>query len=225
MAETHKHFVPAAGYDWLLPLYDPLLKLLGADSVRRELVDQAAIGPGHRILDIGCGTGSLVVMVKRLHPDAEVIGLDPDPKALARGERKAKREPVPVRLERGYSDDLPYPDDSFDHLFSSFMFHHLDTPTQQKTLREARRVLKPRGSLHLLDFGGSHGRFYGWLARLLHAGDRLEDNFGGRIPALMNDAGFSDVAESGHRATWFGGVSRYRALAPAPPGDRDEAIR
>ena len=60
MAE-HRHFIPAAGHDWLLPLYDPLQTLMGGDSFRRSMIDAAHIQPGQRVLDIGCGTGSLVV--------------------------------------------------------------------------------------------------------------------------------------------------------------------
>jgi SAM-dependent methyltransferase len=225
LEETHRHFIPAAGHDLLLPFYDPLLKLIGADSVKQELIDQAAIEPGQRILDVGCGTGTLAVMLKRLHPDAEVVGLDPDEKALARGRGKARREAVSIQFDRGYSDDLPYADDSFDHLFSSFMFHHLDAQTKEGTLREARRVLKAHGSLHLLDFGGSQQRPDGWLARLFHADQHLDDQFEGGIPALMNASGFTEVVELGQRRTLFGAVARYRATSPpqtdsARPGTR-----
>jgi hypothetical protein len=52
-----KNHLPAAGHDWLLPLYDPLVKLLGGDTARRTLLEQATIQPGHRVLDIGSGTG------------------------------------------------------------------------------------------------------------------------------------------------------------------------
>jgi hypothetical protein len=77
MGEARRTYIPAAGYDWFLPLYDPLVKLLSGDSARRALLDQAAIRPGHRVLDIGCGTGSLVILIKCLHPDVDVVGLDP----------------------------------------------------------------------------------------------------------------------------------------------------
>ena len=78
------------------------------------------------MLDIGCGTGSLVVLVKRLFPDVEVVGLDPDEKALARAARKARRVGASIQFDRGFSDALDYPDASFDRVFSSFMFHHLE---------------------------------------------------------------------------------------------------
>jgi hypothetical protein len=55
MEETRKTYLPAAGRDWMLPLYDPLVKLLGGDVARRALLDQGSIQPGHRVLDVGCG--------------------------------------------------------------------------------------------------------------------------------------------------------------------------
>jgi len=71
-----------------LPFYDPFVKLLGAEAARKTLLDQAAIQPGVRILDVGCGIGSFAILIKRLHPAVDVIGLDPDPKALVRAKEK-----------------------------------------------------------------------------------------------------------------------------------------
>jgi ubiquinone/menaquinone biosynthesis C-methylase UbiE len=216
--EPQKTYLPAAGHDWLLPLYDPLQKLLGFESIHRQLVDQADIRPGHRVLEIGCGTGNLSILIKRLHPQGEVVGLDPDSKVLARARRKAEREAIPVQLDRGFAQELPYPDASFDRVFSAFMFHHLEEDEKEKTLLEARRVLKPSGSLHLLDFGGAKvrsdgfaARLHGFIARLQHRSERLRDNFGNRIPTLMRDAGFADPTEVAHRVTIFGDGTYYRA--------------
>ncbi len=66
-------------------------------SARRELIAQASVRPIHKVLEIGCSTGSLVVQIKRLHPKAEVVGLDPDLKALARASRKAERAGLSVQ--------------------------------------------------------------------------------------------------------------------------------
>src|SRR5258705_9825049 len=98
MAESARNYLPAAGKDLFLPFYDPLVKLLGGDKARRALLDQAALRPGQRVLDVGCGTGTLAILVKRLHPDVEVVGVDPDPKALVRAKRKAAREGVAIKF-------------------------------------------------------------------------------------------------------------------------------
>src|SRR5918997_6635920 len=182
MTEGHgKDYLPAMGHDRLLPLYDLLYRLLGIASVHRPLVDQAGIRPGHRVLEIGCGTGNLALLAKRLHPDAEVVGLDPDAKALARARRKAGRKALSVLLDLGFAQELPYPDASFDRVLSAFMFHHLGSEEKEGALREAQRVLKPGGSLHLLDVGGKRERSDGLVARMSHRNRMLQDNFGGRI--------------------------------------------
>src|SRR5215475_15130062 len=132
-SEGQRTYLPAAGYDWLLPLYDVFAKLIGSEAAHRQLVDQAGIEPTHHVLDIGCGTGNLTLLVKHLHPRADVVGLDPDPKALARARRKAEEGGFAVRFDRGFSDALPYADASFDRVVSAFMLHHLPLDVKEKT--------------------------------------------------------------------------------------------
>ena len=144
MQEVQRSYLPAAGYDWALPLY------------------------------IGCGTGTLVVLIKRVCPEISIVGLDPDPKALARAKKKAARAGASIQFDQGFSDELPYSDASFDRVFSSFMFHHVGANEREKTLREVRRVLSSEGSVHLLDFESSGSGTQGVLARWLHSSHRLK---------------------------------------------------
>lgn len=190
MQEVQRSYLPAAGCDWALPLYDPLVKLLGADSARRLLLEHSDLRPGQRVLDIGCGTGTLVALIKRVCPEISIVGLDPDPKALARAKKKAARAGASIQFDQGFSDELPYSDASFDRVFSSFMFHHVSANEREKTLREVRRVLSSEGSLHLLDFEPSRSGTHGVLARWLHSSHRLKDNSASRILELMRGAGF-----------------------------------
>ena len=206
-------YLPAAGHDWFLPLYDPFVKLVGGDRVRRALLEQAGVRAGQRVLDVGCGTGSLAVLIKRLHPDVDVVGLDPDPKALARARRKAEREAVSIRLDRGFSNELPYSAASFDLVFSSLMFHHLSAEEKGPTLREIRRVLRPGGFLHLLDFGGREPGAHGLLARLLHSHARLADNTDDGIRTLMKEAGLANAQKVGQQSMLFARLVHYRASA------------
>ena len=156
MAVTEdRDFLPAMGRPGLLALYDPFTRLLGARDAHWPLVAQAGIEPGQTVLEIGTGTGSVLLLVARAAPDATVIGLDPDPEALAVAGRTLRRAGVPIRLDRGYADRLPYPDGSVDRVLSSFMLHHLQPDAQQAALREVRRVLAPGGRLHLVDFDGA----------------------------------------------------------------------
>jgi len=211
MMESSRTYLPAAGHDWSLPLYDPIVKLLGGDAARRALLEQAALRPGHRVLDVGCGTGTLATLIKRLYPDVEVVGLDPDPKALARAKRKAARAAVSIQFDQGFGDELPYPEAWFDRVFSSFMFHHLPLDEKGKTLRAVRRVLKAGGEFYMLDFEGREDGAHGFLARLLHSSDRMKDNSESRVLSVMRQAGFADPKKVGRRRMLLGGVAYYRA--------------
>ena len=213
MMESSRTYLPAAGRDWLLPLCDPFVKLLGGDVVRRALLKQAALRQGHRVLDVGCGTGTLATMIKRLHPDVEVVGLDPDPKALAHARRKAVRAALSIRFNQGFADELPYPEASFDRVLSSFMFHHLPPDEKGSMLRAVRRVLKPGGEFHMLDFEGPEDGAHGFLAHLLHSGDRMGDNSESRVLSLMTQAGLADPKKVGRRATLFGHIAYYRTTS------------
>ena len=185
-----REYLPAAGHDLFLPLYDPLVSLLGGNRARQELITQARIEDGQCVLDIGCGTGTLIMLLKKRYPTVEVAGIDPDPKALRRAKSKATRAAVSLQLDQGFADELPYQDDSFDRVFSSFMFHHLEDEDRETMLREALRVLKSGGSFHLLDFASDHGS-HGLLGHLIHSSHRLRDNSEERILQLMSRAGFS----------------------------------
>lgn len=203
MDHSHRHFLPAAGHDLFLPLYDPLISFMGGNRTRKELIDQARIEPTHRALDIGCGTGTLVVLLKQQYPAADVVGLDPDPKALRRAKNKVRRAGVSVQLDQGFSDQLPYKKGTFDRVLSSFMFHHLEEPEREKTLQEVLRVLKPGGSFHLLDFAADHAS-HGLLDRLVLSHARLKDNSQGRILQLMNRAGFANAEKVKDDSMLFG---------------------
>ena len=211
---TARRFMPAAGRDIFLPLYDPLTKLLGLDAIHGALLRQAALQPTFRVLDVGCGTGTLAVRIKREHPSTDVVALDPDSRALARAQRKASRARVAIQFDRGFSDALPYENARFDRVFSSMMFHHLPRSERENTLRQIRRVLKPGGRLEFLDFAASGSHAHGLLARVLHPRRQLADNADTRLRELMERAGFTTVTRVGRRGTMFGAVAHYHATAP-----------
>jgi ubiquinone/menaquinone biosynthesis C-methylase UbiE len=212
---TTRNYVPAAGKHWRLPFYDLMAKLLGADAARALFVEQAGCRAGDRVLEIGCGTGSLLLLVKKAQPTADVVGLDPDPKAMAIARRKARRAGLELSLDQGFADALPYADGSFDRVLSSFMFHHLSRDVKEKTLREVRRVLKPGGRFHMVDFApaGASGK-RGFTAHLIHADRHLKDNAEERVLGFLRDAGLTDAQLLAVRPSRIGSTAYYEASAP-----------
>jgi len=206
---AERRYLPGMDLGWLLPLYDPFTRLIGIHAAHQELAAQAELESARRVLEIGCGTGNLALSVKQIRPQLEVVGLDPDPRALARATRKASRAGLMLRVDLGFADQLPYPDESFDRVLSSLMFHHLEADLRVASLREVRRVLRPGRSLHLMDFGGDY--HLDGLARLARRSHTLKDNWDGRIPVLMREAGFSDATETGQLTKRIGRLTYYRA--------------
>lgn len=211
-----RSYVPALSFDWLTPLYDPLVALtLREAKLKGRLIEQAKIAAGHDVLDVGCGTGTLAILVKTRVPGARVVGLDGDPKVLAIARKKIARAGARIELHEGLANDAPvFAPASFDRILTSLVLHHLTTEQRRSALAAMRRWLKPGGELHVLDFGPQDNWFYGWLARgvaWLDGEDRVRDNLAGRLPEMMREAGFARAEELGRAGTPFGSVSFYRA--------------
>lgn len=95
MDERKNRYIPALGFHWLTPLYDPALRWLMREAeIKRFLVEQMAIRPDMHVLDLGCGTGTLTIMIKQLHPNVEVTGIDGDPEVLAIAREKVDRADI-----------------------------------------------------------------------------------------------------------------------------------
>ncbi|WP_028938643.1 class I SAM-dependent methyltransferase [Pseudonocardia spinosispora] len=209
--QVHQHdhpYLSGLGVQRLLPFYDLVGFLLGMRTDHGALVEQADPPRSGQVLEIGCGTGNLALLAKRMRPDLELVGIDPDRAAVDRATRKAGGR---VRFDHGYGQELPYPDESFDRVLSAFMLHHLTSEVRSATLAESRRVLRPGGSLHVVDLGGHVHASNGVVARRQLRSQRLADNLGDAIPEALRAAGFTEVTERGHRHARLGRVTYYRA--------------
>ena len=202
--------MPAAGHDAFLPGYDLLTRLFGFNRVHERLIGQAELADGHRVLEIGCGTGNLAIRAKKTQPLIEMVGSDPDPLALKRAQRKADRLSG-IRFERGYAQRLPYTDGEFDRVLSSMMLHHLDSAAKTVAAAEVFRVLRPGGRLHLVDMGGDMTVDDGLSARLVLHRPHAGGNLGDAIPQLLRAAGFDCTEVATHRNRGVGRLTYYRA--------------
>lgn len=205
-----KRYIPALSFKWLTPLYDPLLKWgMGEESFKRRLIRQANIQPKMNILDLGCGTGTLTLMLKRAHPETQVTGLDGDIQVLDIARRKSRG--IDIQWDEGLATSLPYPDSVFDRVVTSLVIHHLATHDKLRAFKEIYRVLKPQGELHILDFGVPHSSLKRLMTKYMRRLEQVADNFDGLIPLFVTEAGFGSVNEAGHFVTIFGPLSLWRA--------------
>ena len=212
-------FVPALRFHALTRLYDAVLSLtLREAHHKRLLIEQAAITAGQAVLDLGCGTGTLTRMIKSAHPGASVTGLDLDPEALAIARRKAADAGLDITFARGSATAPPFEPGSFDRVLTSLMLHHLVREQKQRALAAAWSLLRPGGELHVLDWGRPQDPLMKLAflpVRLLDGFAPTRDNVRGKLPALLREAGFSDVAETRHARTLYGTLTHLCARRPA----------
>jgi ubiquinone/menaquinone biosynthesis C-methylase UbiE len=204
-------YIPALRFKWLTPLYDPLLKWgMREETFKHRLVLQAHIEPDMNVLDLGCGTGTLTIMLKRLNPKSVVTGLDGDAQVLDIARQKSPS--TNIQWDEGLASSLPYSNSVFDRVVTSLVIHHLSTDDKRRAFKEMYRVLKPRGELYMLDFGVPHSPLTRCMAILMHRLEEVADNFDGLLPQFIKEAGFNEVREVEHFVTIVGPLSLWRAV-------------
>lgn len=157
-------------------------------KLRFRTINWACIQPGEHVLDVGCGTGTLAMEVaRRVGKAGHVTGIDPGMEQIARARSKAARHNLPIDFQIGMIEQLAFPDQTFDVVFSTLMMHHLPISLKRQGLAEIMRVLKPGGRLVIADF--KHRKQRRGRAVQFHAGgSNLQD-----LAALVSGTGFSQV--------------------------------
>jgi ubiquinone/menaquinone biosynthesis C-methylase UbiE len=216
---AERAYIPGLGKNFLMPLYDVAHHVFGLRTIHQEMITLAGLLDGQRVLDVGCCTGNLLRTAGKRHPEVELVGLDPDVKSLARAGRKARRAGLDVRLDRGFAQELPYPDDSFDRVFSSLMLHHLDSESKDLLFAEVRRVLRPDGLLVLADavHDDQHDHQHGGMRGRMR--EQIRDNVGGAVSQLIASAGFI-VEPTRTMALRIGGKVGIELARPTNPAQQ-----
>jgi ubiquinone/menaquinone biosynthesis C-methylase UbiE len=212
---VNRRYIPALSFAWLTPLYDPVMRLLmREDEIRHSFMRQMALSPGMRFLDVGCGTGTLAILIRRTHRGVAVTGLDGDPAVLARAANKAARGGDSINWNLGFATNLPYAGDSFDRVASSLVMHHLAVPDKVRALCEAHRVLRPGGELHILDFGPPQNAYSRIAASVMRHLEETAAQFDGLLPEMIRAAGFCKPEVCSRFITLFGPLDSLQAVKP-----------
>ena len=176
-----------------------------------QTVAQLPVLKDQRILDVGCGTGSLLITLQGLAPALQLTGIDPSSEMLDIAERKLCGQAL---LQHGYAEKLPFADASFDTLLSTNVFHFVHSPVT--ALAEFHRVLRPGGNLIITDWCNDYlvSRLRGRFSRFFRS--NFHRIYGSReLSGLLSSTGFSALHVERYRfgVTW--GLMTVSAACPA----------
>ena len=196
--------------DHAAALYDlcqPFVMLGREGRLQQKMLNQLRPAPDWRVLDLGCGTGTLTARLAAKLPQGLALGIDAAARMIDVARRK--RATLNCRFEVAAAESLPYGANEFDAVVSSLFFHHVDSELKAGALREALRVLKPGGQLLICDMHRPY-TLSGWIvslaARWLFRQSEIAENIAGLMPDMINAAGFEQVAVCdqalGYLTTW-----------------------
>lgn len=174
--------------------YDPITQYVLPPNetwIRQGLTDRVRCRP-RRILDLGCGTGSTTLLLKRAFPQAEVIGVDLSPYMLVVADDKAKAAGLSIQFRQANAEHTGFPDASFDLVTASLLFHETPSDVSRSILQECFRLLTMGGEVLILDGNQSTLRWANWLTDIFEE-PYIKEYAAGSVDAWMGEAGFGDV--------------------------------
>lgn len=151
-AETHGRVIRWAR------LYDLMVRIVALgreESLRKQTLFLAQLKERDQVLDVGCGTGTLLIAAVSAIPTLIAHGIDPSLEMIERAKMKAVREGHQIDFEVGAIEEINRKNSSVDVVLSSLMLHHLPPEVRKRGLSEVFRVLRPGGRFVVVDFVGA----------------------------------------------------------------------
>ncbi len=223
MQTSKSKYVPALRFRALTRLYDPLVRFTLKDTkIKSMIAERLEVQGGMRVVDIGCGPGTLAIQIARACPSASVFALDGDPDILSVAREKARDAGVEVSFLHGLATDPPLEAGTFDRIVTSLMLHHLAPADKRTALRAMFQLLRPGGRLLVVDWGEARSplmRAAFFTVQLLDGFANTRDHVAGRLPGYLQEAGFSSVLEIHREGTIYGIMSFYSGERPGPIPD------
>jgi demethylmenaquinone methyltransferase/2-methoxy-6-polyprenyl-1,4-benzoquinol methylase/phosphoethanolamine N-methyltransferase len=181
-------------------LFGTLISFGRDKAIRQQLIDIAAPAPGEKVLDVGCGTGTLALALDSRVGTGEISGIDASPEMIEVARKKATQSGATIDFQVALIEAIPFPDATFDLVTSSLMLHHLPDDLKRQGLIEIARVLKP-GGIAIFDYIDPTTA-EGWAH--LHAdGHRLADVYTYHAPQVI-DRVFAETGFEGFERQQFG---------------------
>lgn len=213
-------FTPALGHSALTPLYDAAIRLLTRERRWREaLVDQIKPRDGETILDVGCGTGSLAILLKRRAPRARVVGLDPDLEVLATAAQKARKAGVEIEWRRGFAHDADSLGE-FDQIVSTLVFHQVSPAEKLAGIRAMFAAVRPGGIVHIADYCRQPDWLMRRLFRIIQAVDgrlNTQANVEGAVESILHRCSGAPALPQTVVRTPTGAISLFRVRNTGQP--------
>jgi ubiquinone/menaquinone biosynthesis C-methylase UbiE len=214
---SERAFTPAMGRFAPTRYYDSVAALIRERLWRSLVAMHVAPRPDDVIVDVGCGTGSLALLLHQVQPGARIIGVDPDPQILDIARSKSDVAGAVLDWRVGMGDALAevLGADSPTVLVSSLVLHQCPMPMKRAVLASMFAVLQPAGRLVIADYGWQRSRTMRLAFRVVQVADGRSDtapNADGVLPQLISEAGFSGVREVEVVPTVTGSLSVYTAL-------------
>lgn len=187
-------------------------------NMSRVLAERARIMPGMRVLDAGCGVGGPALWLAATY-GVDVVGVTLSEVQLGRARKYAAKRGLEhlVRFEIADFTKLPYEDESFDIVWAQESVCHVPAAGKQAFLAEARRVLKPGGSMLMEDWFRVGRPYPGDGEELMHewlSGWAIDDlATRDEITAWCTEAGFGDVDLADVTPFAYRSIKRLRRLA------------